>query len=499
MANDDNVINIDKLLRNPFQRSKEFFQSPEWKMMNQHSKLRAMASTLVARSQLMARLGKAYGTKRDLYEALGYRKVLTFDDYYARYDRQDIASRIVNAPVKATWRDLPEVLEDDDPSSETAFEKAWNVLVKEKKIFKYLRRVDEISGVGEYGVLVIGFDDGQPDLRQPVQSARGLNFLQAYMQNNADIDTWVKDVRDERFGLPETYTIQFATADKSDSTSKPVHWSRILHVAEGLTENEVYGTPRLKKVFNRLQDLEHLAGGSSEMFWRGAFPGMAFMNEADASFDPGSMADLEDEIDEYLHELKRYMRLNNLKVEQLAPQVADPSNHVEIQLMLISATTEIPKRILTGSERGELSSTQDKENWADKIQERRITYAGPCIVEPLVERLINVGVLPEPKQFEVKWPDAHVQSDMERADVNKKKIETLAAYANSPNAVFVVPPDMFLTKFLDFDQQDIDDANKALNDMDLLEKKQIDEDKAAAAEEARMQRTRPPAQQEFGG
>ena len=37
---------------------------------------------------------------------------------------------------------------------------------------------------------------------------------------------------------------------------------------------------------------------------------------------------------------------------------------------MISAETGIPKRILTGSERGELASSQDRDNWFERYPER---------------------------------------------------------------------------------------------------------------------------------
>ena len=53
-------------------------------------------SALVARKQLFHRLGMSYDGERDLYEALGYKLSLEFDDFYQQYQRQDIAKAIIN-------------------------------------------------------------------------------------------------------------------------------------------------------------------------------------------------------------------------------------------------------------------------------------------------------------------------------------------------------------------------------------------------------------------
>ena len=85
------------------------------------NELAAMA-TIVSRAQLAARAGTQFGGKRDLYSTLGYSRVLTFADHYARYRRQHIARRIVTAKPAATWRHKPVVFEDKNPDTDTAFE-----------------------------------------------------------------------------------------------------------------------------------------------------------------------------------------------------------------------------------------------------------------------------------------------------------------------------------------------------------------------------------------
>ena len=53
-----------------------------------------------------------------------------------------------------------------------------------------------------------------------------------------------------------------------------VHYTRVIHVAEGLLENDVLGTPRLEPIVNRLIDLEKIVGGGSEIFFLNARGGI---------------------------------------------------------------------------------------------------------------------------------------------------------------------------------------------------------------------------------
>ena len=89
----------------------------------------------------------------------------------------------------------------------------------------------------------------------------------------------------------------------------------------------------------------------------------------------------------------------------------EPNNNggngaADLYLKLISATTRIPVRILTGSERGQLASSQDDENWADVISARQEQHVGPALLMPVINRLIWLGVLPEPTNtaVSIRWP-----------------------------------------------------------------------------------------------
>jgi hypothetical protein len=222
------------------------------------------------------------------------------------------------------------------------------------------------------------------------------------------------------------------------------------------------------------------------MFWRGAFPGYGFKNDEGASMDAQAMTDLEDEIKEYMHGLKRYIRLRNISVESLSQQVASPEKHAELLVSLISSATGIPKRILLGSERGELASTQDKENWADRIDERRRDYAEPMILRAFIDRNVEVGVLPEPGPdgYEISWPEIYSPSDAEQAIVAKSRTETLAAYVNAIGADMVVPPEMFMKKFLGFTDDEVEQAQDITAGMMEEEAVEIEEErKRAEAEE----------------
>ncbi len=444
-------------------------------IINSMATMLANQSVHLSRSKLAAQLGQSYGGDRDIYTALGYPKVLLYSHFAARYARQDVAGRVIDAYPDATWR-LKPVIEEEGEIEETKFQKAWNTLVKEKKVYHYLRRADRISGIGTYGVLFLGFDDmaDRAAVPNPVQGAKQLLFLRPYTMDNAVVHTWEDDATNERFGLPKTYQLSIQDSPSGSATHFTsniiVHHTRVLHLAEGLESNDIEGTPRLQRVYNRLQDLELIVGGSAEMFWRGAFPGLSFEANEDVDLDAQAMIDLQDEIQDYIHKLNRYMRLQGVTAKELSQDVADPKNHADVQLMLISGATGIPKRILVGSEMGELASSQDEKNWLSRVDERRTDYNEPMILRPFIDRLVAVGVLPEPKtkEYTVNWPDLFAPSEKEMADLNKVKTDMLVAFANS-QATGRFPFEKYLEMFLNMSKDEIEETLEMLS-------KQMDEE-----------------------
>jgi hypothetical protein len=105
----------------------------------------------------MAKLGQQYGGDRDVYEALGYDTNITYDEYATRYARQDIAAAIIDRPVDATWRGGVKLIEAHD-EKESTFEKAWLDLYRKFKLNMVFPRIDKLTGIGKYGVLLLGLD-----------------------------------------------------------------------------------------------------------------------------------------------------------------------------------------------------------------------------------------------------------------------------------------------------------------------------------------------------
>jgi hypothetical protein len=262
------------------------------------------------------------------------------------------------------------------------------------------------------------------------------------------------------------YSVQVADVASGNSSTVNVHYTRVIHILEDHLESEVMGIPKLESVFNRLYDLEKLVGGDAEMFWRGARPGFQANVDKDFSMTPATKEDVKDQMDEYEHGLRRFLINQGIDLKALQQQIEDPKNHVDIQLTMISAVTGIPKRILSGSERGELASTQDTGEWKTYVQSRREDHAEPNIIFPFINRLIELKILPAPESgdYQVDWLDLFSISEKERVEIGKSRANAIREYTTNPLAQAVIPARAFYEFCLGLSQMQIDLIEKILSE-----------------------------------
>lgn len=426
-------------------------------------------SEIIGRANLANRLGKdSYGGDRDIYQALGYPGEIKFADYFARYKRQDIAKAIIDRPVKATWRGDIRITETQQ-ANDTELENAWRTLEKDLGLKSRFLRVDKLSGIGKYGVLLLGLSDVRKDsdFTKPVSGKTlKLLYVKPLSENSAKVNAYVNNPQDSRFGLPETYQITVKNRSDGSTRTMLVHHSRVIHIVDDLLEDETEGNPRLQPVYNRLMDLEKVVGGDAEMFWRGARPGYAGTLDPKYKMTNTTLSDLQDQVDEYEHNLRRILLNEGIELKSLAQQIADPKGHVEVLVQMICAEKEIPKRILLGSERGELSSNQDRQEWMEYVQSRREEFAEPRIIRPFVDRCIEYGILPDPKSeqndYEVTWNDLFSISDKDRSDIGKIRADAWKAYSSNPVATETMPPELAAELFLGLDEDQLNIVIKTL-------------------------------------
>ncbi len=416
--------------------------------------------------------------RRNLDTECGYVENPTAEDFNIMYKKEGVAERCVKIVPEECWKAEPVVSENDE-TDETEFEAAWDELLNKFTLWSIMLRADILSGIGEFGIILFGINDGQ-ELHKPVEATKGereLMYIRVFDQSVIKIQTTETDAKNERFGQPTMYSIDFElTNDHSDSkVTKQVHWTRTIHISDNNRMDEIRGVPRMRPIYNRLQDLRKLYGGSAEMFWQGAFPGLSF--EVDPKVIESGAGDIDNDalkevMQTYANGLQRWISTVGVSVKSLAPQVADPTSHVKQQLQAIAISLDIPLRIFMGTEEGKLAGGQDAEVWASRCGRRQRNHITPKIIKPLIIRLQEMGVLPEtPETPTATWPDMLIPSDKEKAETNKIIIETMKSYVQG-NVEMLIPPMTFLMKYGGMDQ---DEAKAVMEEVEKQLAEEADE------------------------
>lgn len=424
------------------------------------------ANATLLRSELIRKL---LNPGKDINFECGYPDTIEVTDYKRLYKRNGVAKRVVKILPEESWAIPPVIFETED-SEDTEFEKTWKLLQEERKLFHYLQRIDVLSGIGEFGVLLLGINDSKR-LEEPVegineitgesigQSKYELMYLKPFDQTTVVVKTKELSVFSPRYGFPKTYSIEFEGTGSSKNVVTIVHWTRLLHIADGREMSETYGTPRMECVYNRLLDIRKILGGSGEMFWKGGFPGLAFESNpepGDAAIDLDS---LKDQMESYMNGLQRYLAMEGMTVKSLAPQVAGPKEHTDTNMRNIAISLGIPYRIFFGTEESKLASVQDSKTWNKRISQRQENYVSPFIIRPLIDRLMAFGVLPEVK-YTIDWPDLNAPTDEDKAKVSSILTEALAKYVGG-GVDALIPPMEYLTVILGMTQEEAEAIEKA--------------------------------------
>jgi hypothetical protein len=411
---------------------------------------------------------------RNLDQMCGYPETITNANYVTMYRRHEIANRVVDIQPDECWKDYPSIYETEE-ERETEFEKAVDRLNAQTNLYSYLHRVDRVSGIGRFGILFLGFDDGgEFDTPAPgfndvePDTERGdakILYYRVFGEGSVSIMEFEDDRTNPRYGQPRYYTLTFQEHPSSTETTAQnhrVHWSRVVHVADNRIESEIFGAPRMESVYNRLLDLRKVVGGSGEMFWKGAFPGLSFeVDPKHGDFSAEEREALREDVKLYAEGLQRYITMVGVSVKSLLPQVVDPTNHTKNLLMLIAMNKGIPMQTFMGSQQGQLDSPQDTILWRERIALRKERHVTPYIIRPTIDRLIQAGVLPEPKPqkdqplpYMVRWEPMAPLSIIEQAEVAAKMSEGLARFATSGSEALMPFPE-YLGKVMGFSAQTV--------------------------------------------
>lgn len=411
-----------------------------------------------------------------LDEACGYPAQLEVKDYKDLIDRDGMANRVLNMYPTECFSVKPMVYEREnlETDSQTPFELAVQRLFDDTDLLSKLLKFDLGSGLGRYGVLLLGINDKndpalpfpgiQDDGTNPKPTSHDLYYTTPFTELEVKIAAVERNSSSRRFGKPTHYEITIDDPNSAGMSSGigkklKVHWSRVIHTAsEGGITSSVYGPPQLENVYNYFLNVKKILGGSAEMFYLGGFPGTSFEVPPElASQVELDKEELKNEIESFISGFKRYIALQGVQAKQLMPNIEDPASHIQVQLQAIAMSKAIPLRIMMGSEEARMASAQDSENWNRRVGRRHTTHVTPNIIRPLIDRLIAMGVVPAPQRpYVIRWPDIYSVSETDRADITGKMVRALSEYVRS-GAWRIFPPLQFFHRLMDLTPEEAEE------------------------------------------
>lgn len=363
---------------------------------------------------------------RNYNELFGYGEFLTFTKFLAMYKRGGIASVIVSKVAKLCWRDMPEIKVKDKNVLE-------DELLKLKRVhfFRVIERADILNRIGNFSILFIGIPDGlDPSL--PVGSAKKGSFDEMYFNvynyDGIEITKYEDDPASSRFNLPVLYQLQVIDIDNTERKQRPmtsviVHYTRVVHLAEGSLSSSIEGMSSLEQPWNSLIDIEKIRGSSAEAYYRNARQKLSLETVDGAStgtMKPEEKEEFKKNVENFQDGLEDILRLNNMKANMLQPSMASPRDSNDIATENVSGTTGLPVRTLTGKASGVVTGSEDKATLNAFINDRQKQECAVYLLDAL-SIMNEAGILDLPEDAEVVWPVQSALGEKEKSESIRNK------------------------------------------------------------------------------
>ena len=395
------------------------------------------------RYALAKTLGENIGGDSNYYETFNWDANPDVESYYSLALRNPYAYAVTFLPVNTTWRDAPKIVDDaEGADGQTEFESGIESLQRDNRIWHYGKRADKLAGIGNFGVLVLEFDDtdapqdfaNEVDNPSELQGLRPFSraSIKGYKTGGPGSDRWGKPIL-YQLDLKDENSQTTAEVKREGPDTMWVHHSRVIHIpSDELLDDEIRGIPRQEPVYNNLIDIEKSLGSAGELAYRATAWGLNVNIDKDFQLEDGG-EEMREHLQRWYYGLEPILRTQGAEdVQSLGGEDIDPRPVIEPNIQAISAQTGIPQSVLKGNESGERATTQDLKEWYGKVSERRSEFVTPKIVRELIDRLIEYDILPEPAggtdSYSVEWTPLMETSEEDEANIQNTRAETLETW-----------------------------------------------------------------------
>lgn len=369
----------------------------------------------------------------------------------------------------------PDVVDDTDPEKPKVYKDPitnWNDPYKDTLTFNsslpkpkgiYSLRVDRNK---TDQVLTTNLSDPANPKVEKAQGRREVSYLRVFPETRAMVTRWESNRTSPRYNQPCSYLISldagtsfWTSVAGMPSNTVDVHWTRVVHVpGPGKTVNPVASQPLLEPILNPLLNLDKITGASGEAYWKSCFNILILKTVPQLGGNVKiNRENLKDQVENLENTLQRVLYLMGMEAQTVAPQVIDPTPHIQVNVSAVCVQLSVPVPVFQGYEIGEQASENNDTAWDDRVAKFQRTYLVPKVAVPLYDRLILVGVLEEPGEdgYKAEYEPRDRQSSREKAEIAVQLTSAMANYVASGMAEYVGPQE-YMTEWLGFNEDRVE-------------------------------------------
>lgn len=366
------------------------------------------------------------------------------------YHGDDLAARIVDAPIKHAMMQGFDIGQDEDGSIEQAVRR-WDIG----------RKVTDAAIWGRCyggGAVLMGVNRGRMDepLELDAIMPGDLKFLMTLDRRDLFVEDYYDDPEQENFGEPRTYRIAKAVGNSSQALlGEPVHESRLVLFGGVLTSERLrqanggWDMSALQRPYDVLRD--------TNTNWRSVVHVMADLSQAVFKMKglvdmiaEGEGAIMQDrmEIVNMARSVARAVLVDadSEEFQQVgAANIAGVGDLLEKTWQRLAAAAEMPVTVLMGMSPSGMNATGDSDmrSWFNTIRVHQEHVLGPALQQLVVVVARAEGVVLD-EQPTVQWPSLWQMSPTEDADHRNKVASTDKIYIDSG---VLLPEEVTIARF----------------------------------------------------
>ena len=358
----------------------------------------------------------------------GYSEHISFEMLYAAYERGGSGHGAVHRLLDKCWEKLPRIKKPES-DSETPWEKKVKTLLRQVRAMAKLKELDRRNLIGRYAAVIYRVADSKL-LEEQLQTATRLVDLIPLFENQLKVTKWHTNENDENFGKPAMFQYRKLSTPGTDTQGRPEEWadvhpSRVQILAEGAVGDFYDGVPLLRAGFNRLVDLDKIAGGSGESFLKNSARTIVF--KYDAGGQPQAMpgpdgkpvTSVKDAHEAQAKALNQNQDASIVmqggEATTLQTAISDPTGPWTTAANEFAASVRIPFTVLFGQQTGRLASDEDKSDFANRCSSRQEFELTPML-EEFITRMQAAGII-DKGEFEIEWPPVNAPTEKDKVDL----------------------------------------------------------------------------------